>query len=936
MKKVFLLGVFVLSVFALTGISDAKAGFEQTLLPYQSSDYRYQLLPSGSTPAENFQDEYFDDSTWSSGTGAFGENQGNCQQLDFTIMTEWLSGQNLVARNYVDVPPGVSNVKIKLAVDNDIAAVYWNGVQVSGAQVNDSCPALDQFVVDVPQELVQQYNTVAFYIIDRGYETYFDATVVGEAAPKPVLIIPGIMGTEMYKGGDRLWASPKKMLSTFGDEFMDPLAMDSAGNPVDQSVVIGEVVSNPDLLFDYTQSLINDLHSYGFIDNETLHLFPYDWRKELAGTALNELATKLDEVAQGEKIDIIAHSQGGLLIKRLLFERPDYQDKIRKLIFIGTPHLGAPKAAKALMYGDDMGVSFLTMGLDPEELKRIGQNMPSVYELLPSDEYFQAYSHYLGSANRRTVFHPWRLTPFSQSETDQALTEAGLNMNLVNQADTFHSYAFDNINFISSGMEVHNLVGHGRPTIMGVYKKSDGGYKVAYGSGDGTVPLASAEGIGGAKVHHFYDAEHGRMMTDDATRNRIIQILASPVENSGGGGGGVVVLSTLAAVDTTLDGQVFSAKGEVEIYASNAQGKYTGVKDGVAAVEIPGSAFDVLGDEKFIFLPDGNFEIHIKGSANGALNISHDVVLAGETIESSELANIPVTPNFVAESDITGNDLSSLLVDAQNDGQFEQVVEMKILDDSVVIDSLPPVTSATTQGQQGQVGYFRSDVSLVLTSQDTAEDGAEASGVKNIYYKIGSQDWAVYTGAINFQSEGFYRVEYKAEDAVGNIETVRSVEFTIDKTAPEAVMSFDVAAKDLKILSKEIESTIADSSEIVTITDIAGNITKLVFHEKDRKKSLKAELKELYYNGVKQDVNKNKFKYEWKFKNSKLDSLSQTAKSKAPIANDAAGYEIEANFKSGQTKVKGRDKNGKVNQTLPGLHMLNVSTNKGVLEWIVE
>ena len=59
---------------------------------------------------------------------------------------------------------------------------------------------------------------------------------------------------------------------------------------------------------------------------------------------------------------------------------------MNKLVFVGTPNLGAPQSAKMSLYGDSLGVKKWFIGLDPAEMKKISQNMPAVYQMLPGQE----------------------------------------------------------------------------------------------------------------------------------------------------------------------------------------------------------------------------------------------------------------------------------------------------------------------------------------------------------------------------------------------------------------------------------------------------------------------------------------------------------------------------------------------------------------------
>src|SRR5262249_38028686 len=50
---------------------------------------------------------------------------------------------------------------------------------------HDGCPVLDEFRFDVPQSLVQVgQNLVAFHVLDRGAEAFFDTRVLAEVPAK--------------------------------------------------------------------------------------------------------------------------------------------------------------------------------------------------------------------------------------------------------------------------------------------------------------------------------------------------------------------------------------------------------------------------------------------------------------------------------------------------------------------------------------------------------------------------------------------------------------------------------------------------------------------------------------------------------------------------------------------------------------------------------
>ena len=72
--------------------------------------------------------------------------------------------------------------------------------------------------------------------------------------------MPGILGTDLKKGEEILWANPKMANPFDSDSFMDPLAFSSDLIPVDANIVLGSVIRNKPF-FDYSQGLLNELIS---------------------------------------------------------------------------------------------------------------------------------------------------------------------------------------------------------------------------------------------------------------------------------------------------------------------------------------------------------------------------------------------------------------------------------------------------------------------------------------------------------------------------------------------------------------------------------------------------------------------------------------------------------------------------------------------------
>jgi len=207
----------------------------------------------------------------------------------------------------------------------------------------------------------------------------------------PVLIVPGLTGTEIFKSSEKLWPDATRMLLSITDTFMDPLQFSEDLTPSDNSVFPDKVVSR-ELTFNYTDGLINEFVGQGYAEGQALFTFPYDWRYGVTGVNLDGktnsdlLAQKIQDVmAQtgSDKVDVVAHSLGGLIIKKYVMDHQS-DNYIGKAIFVGVPNIGAPKAVKVLVQGDNLDVP----GLNDQEIKKISENMPAVYDLLPTQKYY--------------------------------------------------------------------------------------------------------------------------------------------------------------------------------------------------------------------------------------------------------------------------------------------------------------------------------------------------------------------------------------------------------------------------------------------------------------------------------------------------------------------------------------------------------------------
>ncbi len=293
--------------------------------------------------------------------------------------------------------------------------------------------------------------------------------------PDPVIIIPGILGSERLNGE---WT-------------IDPI------------------------LHSY-DDLIATLDVNHYTPNVDLFTFPYNWRKSNVETAilLKEKIDAVKAICACDKVDLVAHSMGGLVARQYI-QSASYEQDVDQLIFLGTPHLGAPKAYlmwEGGKYGSGLS-SFLLVQLLSHEAAEHGytdlfsyvrtEPIEAVRELLP------VYSY---------IFDGIQLRDYPTEYPANTVLET-LN------ADVDYLY--------NSGVQIHNITGNlgTSQTITGIavtdpsslLPRWQHGYPSdpIFGSGDGTVPTPSASFIGIDKV--LNDADHTALVA--AAEGAVFKIL---------------------------------------------------------------------------------------------------------------------------------------------------------------------------------------------------------------------------------------------------------------------------------------------------------------------------------------------------------------------------------------------------------------------------
>jgi len=197
----------------------------------------------------------------------------------------------------------------------------------------------------------------------------------GPAGPRPIVfVLPGIMGSELAVGGERVWLNPPAL-------FLGGLTRLRLGAPN---------VSPKGVYAPFYEALIEYL-----ADTHKVIPFPYDWRQS-PDVEANRLADAVREAirstgSSGQPVRIIAHSMGGLVARSMVAQHADVWKAMTevegaRLVMLGTPNRGS-YSINELIVGQSSTIRRLALA-DVRNRKQtlldVISRFPGVLSLLPA------------------------------------------------------------------------------------------------------------------------------------------------------------------------------------------------------------------------------------------------------------------------------------------------------------------------------------------------------------------------------------------------------------------------------------------------------------------------------------------------------------------------------------------------------------------------
>ena len=370
----------------------------------------------------------------------------------------------------------------------------------------------------------------------------------------PIIFIHGAAGAELEKGGTNLW--PAYLGGLINDSGALQMALNSDG----KTDCCGEVTAPRVMRYASGYDSMNmgmigvyqgfydymDALGYGYEeaskDGKVYYDFTYDWRKDNRDhtKSLDVKVRNVLKETKADKVILIGHSMGGLQA-RLYMKDPKRAANVGGVIFIGTPHHGAPQVYSAYTEGYNFG----NPKVSSSRMWEVMKNWPAGYQLLPdypavqddeTGKFWTLEDMYVNGGFFSSQEYNHAVGGWMGHGEQKYLPKSGLpNAQFAKDTIAFHKYLGDSVDKYP-WVKYYHIAGDGKPTLqyLRVAKETRPGFdlpilvveRVETNNGDGTVAAAGAK-IEGVEEHIKVIGEHAALpgipaVTKNVTRMREI------------------------------------------------------------------------------------------------------------------------------------------------------------------------------------------------------------------------------------------------------------------------------------------------------------------------------------------------------------------------------------------------------------------------------
>jgi len=460
-----------------------------------------------------------------------------------------------------------------------------------------------------------------------------------------------------------LWFDPALACAPFdNDVFLRKLTLDSNGKSV-LNIRTGPILDGSVAHVDFYGELLTFLKKNGYAESSLLFTFPYDWRlsNEQNATGLRGFIESIVMASGQNKVDIVAHSMGGLVARRYAaLARSLGEDRLNKLIYLGTPQIGAPNSFGPLAFNDSLLNKFLSFdctpfgspfGLNVKTLAEVSRTFPSAFQLLPR-------SRFIFSTQYK------RLLTLDESYLPQPSGLGLLKSSLwVGAAQNFHDAIHDQLT-----AQQYNIVGSGTPTLNALRLSGDPvtGPRVwcaGSASGDGRVTVQSATAIPGT-TFFLNKVEHDKLPNNSLAQQLVLKALRDDLSTLPPG-----VLTAPSTVKGVIE---WCSASPIRVNVIDEQSRIDGIAaDGSLENQIPLSNFFVFEENEGGFLiPGQQYSIQITALGMGVFSLTfNERDDVDNLLRSIQFTEIPIAPTSKASFQLfTDSPTAILELDIDGDG----------------------------------------------------------------------------------------------------------------------------------------------------------------------------------------------------------------------------------------------------------------------------
>jgi len=605
-------------------------------------------------------------------------------------------------------------------------------------------------------------------------------------------MVPGIMGSNLAYGAFRVW----------------PRLFPKNAKIYKEYLPIGKMKISPAGLIEQSYGTMFK-HLSDNKENKVIE-FAYDWRMNNLET-VEQFDLFMQQYTEGyEKVNIVAHSMGGIISKLLLnkFADRDYISKIENLITLGTPWHGSLDSYKTIVYGKSIPESFPnSIVLTKESAKLIAKGFPSVYQLFPDEKYKDRlrseYDVCILSKNDEEIDH---LGLFEQEEIKKHIETFGFEYAaLIDQYKADINLATDKTAHITH----HEIIGFAHTTLTSMKKNKRKEVMGEFRNGDGTVPMFSAKSEFATKRYFVKGAEHQKLVKNKHALDVVDNILrGNPIVETEkvflnedtvkkiGFKSKVVKIACPVEVSILKDGK--------SIYGYGDSLNYDDIQEAVDAniniVSLGDTVYLIFDDEEE-FLEDE--QIVIEAYDEGPTSISIEEFSEGAKTKSVTFKTFDINPSLVAKLDLNREVKETKLKIIKGEEVQATETPVEIKDEKI---QLPRTSFSISSDHEFVTEQIRIHSGVLKITVDELHKGTY--DINETYIRIDEEVVIPLDANLDYNlielSEGLHQLKIFSVDVLGNEEISNDFSiYYLEDFKPK--IHFEILPHQYKIDVKENE-----------------------------------------------------------------------------------------------------------------------------------